>query len=380
MNVESRAEGRRMTTRELCWVGAVFCVAASGSSAGAQKLPPPPEPVPSVLPATSPPVFPPTSTEFMPGVKDLTPATLPGRSATCAIPEEHEEQRGMLYTSAEYLLLRARRPDQRYALVDPTNNLAPDGQTRNLTPETRSGFRVGLGYRFVSQWDVGTSYTWYRTGDQDGVSAPAGGTLYPLLTRPGLIDNVTDARSDTYLDYQLYDLTVGRWLKADEHLNLRVFGGVQFASIEQDQRGFFNGGDAVNAYTRSASEFDGAGPVLGGEGQWTVGRGVSLFGRGRAGLLYGDQRSSLLETNDGGLSVNTNFNDHFQQVAPMVSLGLGLSWQYNGFRLSGGYEATNWFGLGQTPYLTDDFSEGKVGYRSTDLALEGFFLQLGVDY
>jgi len=340
---------------------------------------PPPEPVPT---AQLPQVYSPTvGADSMVGVRDLTPPTMPGRGASCAICEQPEEHSSAgVYTSAEYLLMRARRPDLRFALVDPTNDLTPNGATQVLSPETRSGFRVGFGYKLESGWSVGVGYTYYRTTDTSAITAAPGGTLYPLLTRPGLIDNVNTIAADSLLDYHVFDLEFGKWVKLDEHLAVRGYTGVQFASIGQDLNGQYNGGDARNASTQMKMDFDGAGPMVGGESHWVFGNGLSFFGRGRASLLYGNQKTSLNEVNDGGATLNASFTDKFSQLVPMANLGLGVAWQYRMIRASVGYEVTNWFGLVQSPSLGDDFAEGKVQYRQGDLALEGFFLQLGLTY
>ena len=45
-----------------------------------------------------------------------------------------------------------------------------------------------------------------------------------------------------------------------------------------------------------------------------------------------------------------------------------------------GYEVTNWFGLFERPAFVDTFSEGKFVNRSSNLALDGLFVQAGLSF
>jgi len=45
-----------------------------------------------------------------------------------------------------------------------------------------------------------------------------------------------------------------------------------------------------------------------------------------------------------------------------------------------GYEVTNWFGPFERPTFVDDLAEGKFVRRSGNLALDGFFFQVGLAF
>ena len=55
-------------------------------------------------------------------------------------------------------------------------------------------------------------------------------------------------------------------------------------------------------------------------------------------------------------------------------------YEYRGLFLRAGYEVTNFFGLFERQYYVDDFAEGKTLNRSSNLALDGFFVQFGLAF
>jgi hypothetical protein len=59
---------------------------------------------------------------------------------------------------------------------------------------------------------------------------------------------------------------------------------------------------------------------------------------------------------------------------------LGGSWQWRALSFAAGYEVTHWFNLISRPTATDDFAEGKVLRRSSDLSLDGVFFRVAVGY
>ena len=72
--------------------------------------------------------------------------------------------------------------------------------------------------------------------------------------------------------------------------------------------------------------------------------------------------------------------DISRQIVPFAGLGLGISYQYRGLTIRAGYEAINWFSLVERPTLSNDFSEGKLIPRQSDLSIDGFFLQAALTF
>jgi hypothetical protein len=227
---------------------------------------------------------------------------------------------------------------------------------------------------------MGVIYTYFQSTGSGSATAPDGGTLYPTMTRPGLVDNVTDAQATSSLRLQIYDAEFGRTIAVDETLSLRLAGGLEFASILQQQNASYNGGDAVNTLVETHSDFNGVGPMLSGAAEWHLGYGFSLFGRTRAALLYGSTRTHLRETNQAGAVVNADLTDNYSQVVPFLNVGLGVGWEYHGLQVRLGYEINQWFDLGDYPFFTDDFAEGHFTRQHSNLGLDGFFAQIAVSF
>jgi hypothetical protein len=278
-------------------------------------------------------------------------------------------------------LLRPRINGLDFATVDPTNDATPTGQVKRVNYDTSSGLRVGVGFRpSNSYWDVSFAYTYLHADGSEDAVAPSGGTLYPLMGRPGVLDNVVSGAASAGLDYHVYDIAAGRLIKLDPDFVLRLQTGVRLANIRTDFNSAYDGGDANQANIYSSTRFTGAGLMVGGQGDWTVGYGLSVFGRARGALMYGDIKNRQLALNNAGATTNADLTDSSTQIIPVAELGVGLSWQYRNLVVSGGYEATNWFNLVDRQLFVDDFSEGRFQRRVSDLSLEGIFLRLGLTF
>lgn len=329
--------------------------------------------------AQKPPASP--SGDAPPPVVDLTPPELPGRRITISEVVPGPNNTRQILTSVEYLLVRPRRRDLDYALVDPLDDLAPEGRVKSVNWDTSSGLRAGIGYRPAdSPWDVMFTYTSIHSGDDRRAAAPTGGVLYPTLTRPGLVDRAAFAAAGSSVTFNVYDLEAGRRFQVDDSFAFRLSGGTRWATVDQSLQAFYFGGDADGARVRSRIEFDGAGLTMGGQGDWILGRGFRLFGRARGSLLVGDFCTRVRETNHAGLTLNADVRDHSVETVPVLELATGVSWEYRNFKASIGYEIANWFNLADSPTFVDDFAEGKLGRRRSDVSLEGIFFQLGLAY
>jgi hypothetical protein len=80
---------------------------------------------------------------------------------------------------------------------------------------------------------------------------------------------------------------------------------------------------------RDREHFTGVGPLLGLEGNWTIGCGYSFFVAGDAGVMYGN--SKVRVTNVEVFDTTTNFShlkDFQRNPQFFVDAALGLSWTY----------------------------------------------------
>ncbi len=340
----------------------------------AGKLPPPGDLQP---PPPQPPPPPPP-----PHIADLTPPEFSGRPATtvCDGCRACDNPAAWLF-SAEYLLVRPRRQDDDFGIVDPANNLTPVGNVKDIGFDLASGIRAGIGYRAAgSAWESWFTYTYLHAGGDASAVAPPGGIIYATLTRPGLVDDVLVAAAGDNLTYNVYDFDQVRRVLGDDTFNVRLGFGARYVTIDQNQTAFYNGMDANGTQVTNRVSFDGGGLTASGEARWQMPWGLSVFGRAKGGLIIGDVRNTLRETDNGGTTLNANITEHYYATVPVLEMGTGVAWEYHNLRLSAGYEITNWFNLIDSPTFTNDFAEGKIGRRQSDLSLEGLFVQLGIAY
>lgn len=278
-------------------------------------------------------------------------------------------------------MMRPRRSAFEYALVDPNRDLVPSGCVHSLNYELRSGLHAGVGYLFAeSLWDAKFEYTYLGSGGENSLRAPDGGTLYATLTRPGLNDEADTVIANGGLQYNLFDAVAGRRIILDDHTALRLYGGFRFASIRQTFEAVYNGGDANQGFVATRSNFDGFGPLVGGEISWTVHGGFHLYGRGNAALMTGRLGNPINETNNGLRTLYGDLQYSTRRIVPVMSLGIGGGWQRDRVSIRAGYEVTNWFGLIDTPRFSGELAEGKFTTRTGDLSLEGLFIQLGLAF
>jgi hypothetical protein len=264
--------------------------------------------------------------------------------------------------------------------VDSSDNLVPAGYVQALNYQPHPGLRAGFLYQpFGHCWDVGFTYTYFHSSDSFVIAAPAGGLLYPTLTRAGLTNEATTAGASASLAINVFDLEFGRrW--ADEDSQVRVYGGLRGGTVRERLSARYDGRDADGAEVSLRSFFEGVGPLVGAEAVGGLGGGFGVYGRANAALLTGRVRAPFTETNNGGATVYADLRDRFALTVPVVTVGIGVSYQYHGVFLRAGYEVTNWFGLFERPAFVDDFAEGKFLRQSTNLGLDGVFVQAGLSF
>jgi Legionella pneumophila major outer membrane protein precursor len=311
-------------------------------------------------------------------VHDLTP---PEFSQPLEHALEADAPVGGWYAGIEFLYMTPRERGLDFALVDPRNDLVPTGTMQSLNFKPAPGVRAAIGYKIPGRgWDIGVAYTYFAATDEFGVGAPDGALLYPSLTRAGLTNESQIAAARTRLTLNVYDVTAGRTWEFDESSRLRLFGGVRLATIRQTLEATYSGRDADAAGIDWRAQYDGAGPIFGADTWLGMGDGFGLFGRATAGMLTGTMRSPFSETNNGGATLYADLRDRYALTVPVVSLGVGISYEYRGVYLRAGYEVTNFIGLFERPAFVDDFAQGKIVRQSNNLALDGFFIQLGLSF
>lgn len=313
-----------------------------------------------------------------PELKDVTPAELLTEPPMAALsgPEG-----GGWYAAAEFLLFTPRQRNLDFAIVDRSNDIVPGGRVQSLNYEMQPGVRATLAYRSPGlDWDIGITYTYFRSTDAFGTAAGANGLLYPTLTRAGLTNEAQIATAKARLTLNLYDIEIGRRWEASETLRLRMITGVRIMTSRQTLEANYDGRDADSAFAQARSNFDGAGPMAGVETWWSLAGGLGVYAKAMGGIVTGTMRSPFYETNNGGATVYADMIDRYSLTVPFATVGLGLSYEYRGVSVRIGYEVTNFFGLFERSYFVDDFAEGKFINRSSNLGLDGLSIQFGLSF
>lgn len=336
----------------------------------------------SFLPAQQPEAMPTEVHSYPPGVVDMTPQVMPG--SVTSSPQCHfipaNDPVAPFVVSVEYLLIQPRRTDLDYALVDPNNNLSPEGHIAALEWQTRSGIRAGFIWRPRNNaTELGFTYTYAYSQDQANITAPAGGVLFPTLTRPGIVDQALTAQAFSSVDFHVVDIDVGRRFTVDD-TDYRLFTGARLAEISQVLAATYNGLNANQALASNRSCMDAGGVTLGGEARWRFARNFGAFARGRGSLIVGDYCLRATETDFAGNVVNADVTDRFMKVVPVLDLTAGLSWHRRNWRASIGYEISHWFNQSESITFLDDLAFGKHGRKQSDLSLEAVSFQVAVEY
>ena len=145
--------------------------------------------------------------------------------------------------------------------------------------------------------------------------------------------------------------------------DLVATGGLRYGSVEISQpTNFFNGIPAVVFGGPTGVEFEGVGPTFSLSANRPLGYGLSLIGRARTALLFGDIDVTPGFRAGGSFTVE----DEFAQVWEF-QFGLGYERNFNGHSVIGSvfWEAQRW-----------DSDSGFLG----DLALHGLGLSGGITY
>jgi hypothetical protein len=285
-----------------------------------------------------------------------------------------------------------------YAILDPINGgQEPDvgSQILSVDPNYDTGYRLSLGYAFPSSGvDVTGRYASLDTSE--GAHDFAGsGDLHPISTHvdPKNEDAVeTRARMD--LDYQAFDLEVGKSIAGSSGTQMRFHAGLRSGRIEQKlDAEYIGNGDftpaddilAGNPSTLStSSEYEGIGARIGGLGSWEVIRGLHLFGGVAASLLVGDldisYRDRQYDNNERRYEDRGLTGQDEQRVVPVIEGQIGAGWQFvTGsavVEIALGYQFETWIGALASVQFADTDPDSHMVKNYDDLTLQGPFLRV----
>jgi hypothetical protein len=276
--------------------------------------------------------------------------------------------------SADFLYWDLHRRDLDFAIATDDSALAVGaGTVQELDFSRNGGLRTGIARQLASGWDVGFTYTYFFTSADASVAEPVGGNLWATRSHPARYEEASTAAAFSSFKYNVFDLEAGYQWTLSPWANVRMFGGPRWATIDQQFNAYYNGRDFSNAVVTHPVDMDAFGLRMGLSGNWELGRGFSLFGRGAGSVMYGKFSTQLTETNQAGAQTVVSVRDEYEQAVPVLEIAAGLSWRYRCMEVSAGYELVDWFNLGDRSAFVDGTDEGLYSPMSSDLLLEGLF-------
>jgi hypothetical protein len=248
------------------------------------------------------------------------------------------------------------------------------------------GFRVGLGYQMeYDQWDTQLSYTRFQSATHSQTTGNI--TSIFLGSKTALYNSYENAKINWKLQFNLFDLDLGRSFWISHALSLRPCIGVKAGWIDQTiDSQWINPlvlGFRVPLTAKENIEHDflGGGPKGGVRGKWVLGcidrYSFSLLGDLASSYLWGNW--TITDKFRGSLtSVSTNIgNRTFGSFVLQGLLGIGLDWnirrEQSHISIKLGYEFQDWFSQFQA------FDNGTGGHNN-DLILQGATFDIHFDF
>lgn len=265
----------------------------------------------------------------------------------CPAPSRWEFTGGLLY-------LQPGAGNLEYGtLVSPLPLPTPNWANQSVTPDFSPGFNVGLRY-LVPEWgnDIQVSWSHLETSDRASIHARADQFLGPSYEIGPDALLYLRARGRVDFGWDSVNLDVGHHFYTRGPVQIRVFGGLQYARIQQEVAAHFESITPLFSIDNTTeSLFNGVGPRVGAKSQLVFGNfdllsefaGSLLIGRNHSRIDF-EATSPLL----GGLGITPPNSQSLtspdaMQVVPSLDAKLGGGYTHtarNGgvFRVEAGYQ------------------------------------------
>lgn len=284
-------------------------------------------------------------------------------------------------------------------LISPIGTANPSVKLLDAPFNWNAGFRIGGGYKSISNWDSVVYYTSYNTKATNQISAP--GQLYSPYIGNFFQNNVIGNANGPFYDaanflwkinYNTLDFEIGHTFNIDRILILRPFLGLKGAIINQSINTTWQGPNKLisnvpvplstfSSATESLSNnFYGIGPSFGLNTTWPIyncmQHTLQLIGNFSTALMWGKWRYKDDYQTNGSESVMVT-GDALKGAAPMVRVVIGLEWLASFSKIdtsaSLSYEGQAWFDQIQ-------FNTLSSGRLNDLMSLQGLVLNLGVNF
>lgn len=267
---------------------------------------------------------------------------------------------------------------------------------KNLDFDYDIGFRAGVGFNVPHDaWDLYGNWTHYNTEVNGHSHAIAGDGIFPIWSgfspvQQGNPFYVIDAHARLQLNLNMIDVELGREYDVGKWLTIRPSMAIRTGFIDQHYHVIYSpiilnnvaGIDKI----KMKNEYWGIGPKAGIDTQWTLGKGLSVYGSAAVSLLFGEFTLRKNETFEGLALPNLKVHHDFHQVRAITDLEIGIRWdfllahdQYH-FGLRAGYEQHLYFGQNQLDRVVYNAFNSNIVSNLGDLSLQGWTAALRVDF
>ncbi|GAB4186782.1 MAG: hypothetical protein Tsb0015_04830 [Simkaniaceae bacterium] len=293
-----------------------------------------------------------------------------------------------------------------YSSTSPSLSLPLIGRTKKMDLEWDLGLQGGIGYQFHhGGWDAYLQFTAYSTNASKRTKAGSNSSLIPLRG----YDRITEAfgsfvfcataKSQFALNFRRAELELGRHFFLEEYLSFRPHIGVGGYLLHLDQTTRYYGGEPLGnllgifknaVHIHDVSCFWGAGPEMGTDSKWHLGKFWSLVGDIAAGIYYG--RFEVHHAEKFSLAFPKNvvyLKENFHSFTPGMRMKLGFEFDsyfnqdQNHFRMNFCYSCQYYWRANQmqrVSYPISDTSLAKFEQISADIGFHGFELSFRLDY
>jgi hypothetical protein len=242
--------------------------------------------------------------------------------------------------SGEWLYWKAREEGMEYAAQGFIANRSPGEQKirerlHGFNPDYQSGYRIELDVILpYDQWDVRCTWTRYNQTAHSKVPQKEGKVVWPLFLDSVTVIYQADSASARWnLNFNTFDLELGRSFFVGKHLSLRPFVGFEGAWIEQKlhiaavnfeslPRPFSTPLLSENNY----NNFQGYGLRTGIDSKWPLFYGMSLFANLSYSILSSVFHVSQFQKNAD--SPRGHIKDRISFASQNFQMSGGITWEY----------------------------------------------------
>lgn len=307
-------------------------------------------------------------------------------------PKHHKEHHKNFFITGGATYLEPSNDGLFYATITETALTSPAtttaGKAYFVQPDFDWGYFIQAGYRISHHYDIEASWAQYNSSLSHSVSgAGDSGVFISQLLTSNLAALLSDGASNALtastnqsIDYSIFDANLGQYHDITEMLRARVFAGIRYAKIDAD---------TDNTYTETLgnltfvenydSSFNGWGPEVGMDLEYTVWHTLGVVGHFGAALLIGnlDVSSDIYDTNaDRQLPIK---QESYVRLVPGVDAKLGANWNVPyayekcSFGIEAGYQiAYYWDVIDQIQF--PDTLNGTVNHNDSNYGNMGPYL------